>query len=72
VVVQGHAPAALNLAKEIRYPINRRPGGPQGHRMGEENLAPTGIGFAGRPCHSESLYRLSYHSPQKRKFIGVK
>ena len=46
--------------------------GPQGHGRGEENLASTGIRFADRPCHSESLYRLSCHSPQKGKFVRVK
>ena len=51
------APTALPTGKR---PGTHCVGGWVGHRAG---LAPTGIQSPYRPARSESLYRLSYHSP---------
>ena len=63
---QHHSPAALPLVK-TRCLLYRRLGGPPGPVwMGAENIAVTGIRSSDRPARSESLYRLSYHVPQRR------
>jgi hypothetical protein len=61
MVVSG--PAALSPAKELRYPLDRRLGGPQSRsaRCGEEkNLLPCQELNPGRLVLSPSLYQLSY------------
>ena len=56
---QRHAPAALPPG-EIRYPLYRRLGEPQGWSGGCGKLPPTGIRSPARAVRSGSLYRLRY------------
>jgi hypothetical protein len=57
-------PGRFNPGKEIRYPLYRRLGGPQG-RSGRvrKTLPATGIQSPDRPARSQLLYRLSYRRP---------
>jgi len=45
---------------KTRYPLYRRPGGPQGRSGRAENLVPTGIRSRTVQPVAQSLYRLSY------------
>jgi hypothetical protein len=61
---QSHAPAALPPGK-TRYPLYRKPDGPQGRsRLVRKISPPTGIRSLDRPARSESLYRLSCPGPR--------
>jgi hypothetical protein len=60
---QCHAPTALPPGKSS-YPLYMRLGGPQGRSGRVRKISPTGIRSPERPARSESLYRLSYRSPQ--------
>ena len=66
---QRHAPADLSPGK-TRYPLHRKPGGPQGRSGRVRKISPpTGIRSPDRPVHSESLYRSSYPGPPEIKYI---
>ena len=59
-------PGRFTPGKETQYPLYRRLDGPPGPVWtGAENFAPTGFQSPDCPACSESLYRLSYASPQR-------
>jgi hypothetical protein len=66
---QVYAPPTYPQGKSLRYPFDRRLGGPQnrsGHGVEERNFQPpAGIEHrsSDRPARSQSLYRLSYPGP---------
>ena len=64
---QRHAPAALSPGK-TRYPLYRRPGGPQGRSVEVRKISPP-TGFDDRPVSSESLYRLRYASSKETRLL---
>jgi len=63
VSVQFHAPSASPQGRSLRYPLDRRLGGPQsrsGRGVKEKNSQ---LRSSDRPSRSQSLYRLSHPCP---------
>jgi hypothetical protein len=63
----------FSSGNEIRYPLYRRLGGPQGRSGRVRKISPpTGIRSPDRPVRSQSLYRLSYRSPRNIQHLFYK
>ena len=66
---QRHAPVALPPGNDPVSIVQEVGWAPGSVWTGAENLALNGIRSPNRPARSESLYRLSYPSPQRQQCV---